>query len=156
MNPRPAEFLTEFQALDITEGRATHTLRLVAPLTVYSGVLDAVVTVPQGFEFDGESIPAFLQWLVPPFGQSKRGAGVHDYLYRYAGFHDATGHVHPVPRAQADAVYRELIEAKGLPVWRGRMRWAVLRLVGWSAWEGNSATHGLNLPSSKQPPTTRL
>jgi len=61
MNPRPAEFLTEFQALDITEGRATHTLRLVAPLTVYSGVLDAVVTVPQGFEFDGESIPAFLR-----------------------------------------------------------------------------------------------
>lgn len=127
-------FLSEFRVLDVTEGRETSTLELLEPFQVYSAVLDAIITVPAGFRFDGESIPVALQWLVPPFGQSKRGACVHDYLYRTRGFHTVAGEVVPVSRAEADAVYRELIAAKGLPRWRASMRWAVLRLVGWAAW----------------------
>lgn len=131
---KEAAFLSEFRVLDVTEGRETSTLELLDPFQVYSAVLDAIITVPAGFRFDGESIPAALQWLVPPFGQSKRGACVHDYLYRTRGFHTVTGEVVPVSRKQADAVYRELITAKGLPKWRATMRWGVLRLVGWAAW----------------------
>ena len=130
-------FLSEFKALDVTEGKDTHTLMLTEKFQIYSAVLDAVITVPPGFTFDGESIPRFLQPLVPPFGQSKRGACVHDYLYRFAGYHDDYGFIVPVTRSQADHVYRELILAKGLPTWRGHMRWAVLRLVGWTAWDSN-------------------
>jgi len=130
-------FLSEFKAFDVTEGRETQTLELASPFQVYSAALDAIITAPQGFRFDGESIPMFLQWLVPPFGQSKRGACVHDYLYRYAGYHSISGVVIPVSRAEADAVYCELIKAKGLPHWRATMRWGVLRLVGWAAWNSN-------------------
>ena len=132
-----AAFLTEFKALDVTEGKETQMLELEAPFQVYSATLDAIITVPQGFRFDGESIPACLQWLVPPFGQSKRGACVHDYLYRYRGFHTMTEVLVPVTRAEADAVYCELIKAKGLSSWRANMRWGVLRLVGWCAWNTN-------------------
>lgn len=134
---REAEFITEFKALDVTEGRDTHTLELLEPLMVYSGVLDCIIKVPAGFRFDGESIPAFLQWLVPPFGQSKRGACVHDYLYRFAGYHNADGGLVSVTRTEADAVYRELCRAKGLPKWRASLRWSVLRVVGWAAWNAN-------------------
>jgi len=130
-------FLSEFRALDVTEGTATHTLMLTEKFQVYSATLDAIITVPHGFTFDGESIPRFLQPLVPPFGQSKRGACVHDYLYRYAGYHSVTGIIIGVNRAEADAVYCELIRAKGLPWWRANMRWGVLRLFGWHAWNSN-------------------
>lgn len=134
---KKAEFITEFKALDVTEGFDTHTLQLVEPLEVYSGYLDAIIRAPKGFTFDGESIPLWLQWLSPPFGDSKRGACIHDYLYRNAGYIDADGRLHPVSRSQADAVYRELIEAKGLPRWRANIRWATLRLVGGFAWQAN-------------------
>lgn len=134
---REAEFLTAFQALDVTEGRETHTLELLADLRVYSAVLGAEITVPKGFRFDGESIPIALQWLVPPFGQSKRGACVHDYLYRFAGYHNADGLLVSVSRTEADRVYRELVLSRGLPSWRAQVRYSVLRLVGWAAWNGN-------------------
>jgi len=130
-------FLSDFRVLDVTEGRDTQTLELELSFQVYSAALDAIITVPQGFRFDGESIPVFLQWLVPPFGQSKRGACVHDYLYRFAGYHSISGVIIPVSRAEADAVYCELIKAKGMPRWRATMRWSVLRLVGWAAWNKN-------------------
>lgn len=135
---RKAEFITEFEALDAAEGTEVNKLRLISPFTVYSGVLDAVITVPTGFTFDGESIPLILHGLVPPFGQSKRGACVHDYLYRYRGYRTPGGDFHKVTRAQADAVYKELVLLKGLPSWRANVRWSVLRLVGGLAWSQNA------------------
>lgn len=135
---KSAEFITEFQALDVAEGQQTNMLRLIAPFTVYSASLDAIITVPEGFTFDGESIPAWLHGLVPPFGQSKRGACVHDYLYRLHGYRTPEGEFHPVTRKQADAVYKELVLAKGLPSWRAAVRWGVLRAVGWAAWNANA------------------
>lgn len=146
---KPAEFISEFKALDKTEGFETHTLMLMEPFTVYSGYLDAVITVPDGFTFDGESIPLCLQWLAPPFGDSKRGACVHDWLYRNAGYIDERGFFRPVQRKQADAVYRELIEAKGLPRWRANIRWAALRVVGGFAWRENLQTEDKSLPPSQ-------
>lgn len=134
-----AEFITEFEALDVAEGKQTSLLRLISSFTVYSGVLNAIITVPKGFEFDGESIPVWLHAVVPPFGQSKRGACVHDYLYRNHGYRDQYGGLIPVTRAQADAVYKELVLAKGLPSWRANIRWSVLRLVGWVPWKNSTA-----------------
>lgn len=148
---KEAKFLTEFRALDVTEGFQTHTLQLLEPLVVYSGILDAVITVPSGFTFDGESIPLCLQWLAPPFGDSKRGACVHDWLYRKAGYQDEHGVLRTVRRSQADAVYRELIEAKGLPGWRANIRWAVLRLVGGLAWNANRKNQDKSFPPSQTP-----
>jgi hypothetical protein len=134
---KEASFITEFQALDVAEGQQTSLLKLIAPFSVYSAVLDAIITAPEGFTFDGESIPVWLHGLVPPFGQSKRGACIHDYLYRNHGYRTPGGDFHPVTRAQADAVYKELVQAKGLPGWRANVRWGVLRLVGWAAWRAS-------------------
>ena len=128
------EFLSEYAAQDVSEGTETRRYRLLEPFLVRSAVLRAVVTVPAGFEFDGESIPDWLHGLVPPFGQSKRAACVHDYLYKYAGYDRADGTFTEVERKTADRVYLELALLKGLPQWRALMRYRVLRLVGWVAW----------------------
>ena len=137
---RPPEFLSEFRAEDIAEGSETRRYRMLSHFRFYSAVLQSEVEVPEGFICDGESIPEAIRWLVPPFGQSKRGAFAHDYLYRHAGY-VVQGAIHPVDRKTADAVYRELVTLKakvdGLPQWRATMRWAVLRLVGGAAWQEN-------------------
>lgn len=137
---RETEFITDLVAVDVSEGRerAGASYELQQPFRVYTRVLAAEITVPTGFRCDGESIPALLRWLVPPFGQTKRGAFVHDYLYRHGGYHLPGGVLVPVTRAQADAVYRELVTAKGLPNWRASMRHGVLRLVGGIAWSANA------------------
>lgn len=132
-----AEFLTDFIVLDITEDQEVQRLKLLEPFRVYSAVLQDQVQVSEGFEFDGESIPLFLQGLVKPFGQSRRGACVHDWLYRHGGYYRADSSFVPVTRKQADAVYRELILAKGLAPWRAATRYSILRLVGWAAWSQN-------------------
>lgn len=134
MKPRPAEFLTEFRALDVAEGTETDRLELLAAFMVYSAVLQDIVTAPEGFTFDGESIPVAVRWLAPPFGQSKRGACIHDYLYRTRGYHRLNGEFVIVTRKQADQVYLELVRLKGLPILRSYTRYAVLRLAGWWAW----------------------
>lgn len=145
-----AQFLSDFKALDVTEGFDTHMLELEVPFSVYSGYLDTIITVPSGFVFDGESIPLFLQWLSPPFGDSKRGACVHDYLYRHAGYYDNYGAFHPVSRFQADNVYHELILANGLPAWRANIRYYTLRVAGWKAWNDNRALLNKTLPPNAQ------
>ena len=134
----PPEFLTDPEFVDITEGRQTQRYRLRGSLSVYSAVLDRIITVPDGFEFDGESIPTGLQWLVKRFGASKRGAAVHDYLYRYGGYRLPNGTLQSVTRRQADDVYAELLQLKGLPAWRANLRWLTLRAVGWAAWNENA------------------
>jgi len=140
MEARKPEFLTELRAEDISEGTETRRFRLFAPFRFYSAVLCAEVEVPEGFICDGESIPDSLHWIAPPFGQSRRAAFGHDYIYRHAGY-VVDGVVWPVDRKTADAVYRELATLKakveGLPKWRATMRWAVLRLVGGAAWQEN-------------------
>lgn len=137
--PRAAEFLTDLRSLDVAEGMEVNRFQLLDDFRVYSAVLGDILTVPAGFTFDGESIPSFVAWLAPPFGQSKRGACVHDYLYRHSGYYRHTGIFKPVTRKQADAVYHELVTLKGLPAWRATMRWSVLRLAGWYAWNNQPA-----------------
>lgn len=144
---RAAEFLTEFRALDVSEGTETDHLRLLEPFGVYSAVLDDEFEVAAGFDFDGESIPMAARWLVKPFGQSKRGACVHDWLYRHGGYYRADGFFVRVSRKKADAVYHELVMLKGLPGWRANMRWGVLRLVGWKAWNANQKNDPYQTPS---------
>jgi hypothetical protein len=139
MPARTAEFLTDLRALDVAEGTEVNRFQLLADFRVYSAVLQDTLIVPEGFTFDGESIPSFVAWIAPPFGQSKRGACVHDYLYRHSGYYRINGEFKPVTRRTADAVYHELVTLKGLPKWRATMRWTVLRLAGWYAWNHQPA-----------------
>ena len=139
LNEADGPFLSDFRVWEEAEGAEVHAYELAEPFIIRSTVLNnAVVTVPKGFKFDGESIPAWLAWLVKPMGESRRGACVHDYLYSNRGYYTAYGTFIPVDRKTADAVYRELVIAKGLPKWRAAVRWGVLRLVGWKAWNDDA------------------
>lgn len=40
-----------------------------------------VITIKPGFEWDLSSVPRFLWWLFPPFGDFILGALVHDWMY---------------------------------------------------------------------------
>ena len=43
---------------------------------------EAVITIPEGFTFDGSSVPRFLWWLFPSYGDFFFAALLHDYLYQ--------------------------------------------------------------------------
>ena len=82
-----AEFLTDLKLLDISEGTQTRLFELEVPFRVYSGVLDAIIEVPAGFECDSESIPVWLQCIAPPFAfltSSRRftPGNIHSHFFR--------------------------------------------------------------------------
>lgn len=129
-----AAFLTDPSFLDITEGAETQKLKLLSELRVYSKVLNAEIVVPEGFEFE-ESIPTVLFSLSRPRGESKRAACVHDWLYR-KGSYTNFGGTFPVTRKQADAVYHELLIAKGVHPVRAYFRWLGVRFGGRTSWKG--------------------
>lgn len=124
-----AAFLTNTRFEDVTEGSETQRLRTMDELQVFSAVLNAVIVIPAGFEFE-ESIPSFLFSVSRPRGESKRAACVHDWLYR-KGSYTNFGGTFPVTRQQADAVYHELLVAKGVHPVRAYFRWLGVRLGGW-------------------------
>ena len=138
MNLRPAEFLTNPRFFDITEGRETQRLELESDLFAYSAVLGSELVVRAPFIFE-ESIPRPLIGMAPAMGVTKRGACIHDALYRFGGYHEPeVGQPDtfiPVTREQADAVYREMLIAKGYTPFLARIRWLAVRLGGWRAWK---------------------
>jgi hypothetical protein len=94
---------------------------LTRPLVYESDVLDAVLTVPQGFRTDFASVPR-LPFIYLLYGGDfcDEAATVHDYLYSASG----------VPRATADAVFREALKAQGVAAWRRWPMWFGVRLFG--------------------------
>lgn len=101
-----------------------------------------VYTVPAGFKTDGASIPRFL-WRVcgtPLDVPRVYAALVHDWLYsggvpNAARLHDAAYSGTPVvTRAEADALYRDLLIALGVSRVKAYTEWAALRLCGGGHW----------------------
>jgi hypothetical protein len=142
---RSTEFLTPLQYEDISTNGDILRIKLTSDFRVYSETVENEICVPAGFECDGESVPQLLHSIVPPFGVSRRGAVVHDYLYTNAALY---GPVEPhkssvrcgwinVDRKTADRVYLELLLAAGLQKWRAYNRYFQLRLYGWIAWNNH-------------------
>ena len=140
---RPAEFLSPLRYEDLSSGEEILRLKLLWPFRYYSRILESEVELPVDFICDGESVPARLYSLVPPFGIARKGAVAHDGLYTFGGYHEPgrAAFVH-VTRAVADAVYRELLVCAGVPKWRAWIRWCALRLAGWKAWNDHRAEDG--------------
>jgi hypothetical protein len=95
---------------------------------------DETYHIPAGFKTDGASIPRFL-WRVcgTPLDVPRIYAAiVHDWLYS-GGRPDAT-------RADADAIYRDMQIALGVPRIKAYVEWVALRLCGGSHWHGNKHT----------------
>jgi hypothetical protein len=100
---------------------------LLSPL-VYTTKRGDTFEVPAGFTSDFASIPKVFWTVVgDPDGPWAPAAVIHDFLYRTA----------IVPRAEADAIFREAMEELPGISWLKRWAmWAALRVGGWAAYKG--------------------
>ena len=92
--------------------------------------------IPQGFIFDGASIPKFLHTWLSPTGVLLMGGLVHDYAYKYAtllksGKKKTMG---TITQKKADEIFRDInIEQNGFHLLNKLAYWA-LRIGGFVAW----------------------
>jgi hypothetical protein len=67
--------------------------------------------------------------LLPPANQpAGKAAVVHDYLYATRGLDGRYS------RAGADAIFRQALQALGVPLWKRTLLWAAVRLGGADGW----------------------
>ncbi len=87
------------------------------------------VWVPEGFPYDGASIPAAV-WTIAytPFSPIvMAAAAAHDWLY----------HTHAVERGDADRILREILLRDGVSSELARSMYLAVRLVGGNYWDNN-------------------
>jgi hypothetical protein len=83
------------------------------------------VTIPEGFQWDGASVPRPLWFIMPKFGENSIAFLMHDFLYsRYAP--------HTISRAEADAILREDLLQLGVGRVRAALVYRTVRLFGGS------------------------
>jgi len=118
MKIEAAKFLTELKTTTRYDG-----VEILDAMLVYASVIfGGLITVPAGFPTDGASVPRlpFIYWF---FGNTAKHAAVlHDFLYS-SGL---------VPRAVADAIFREAMESMGLGWIHRNSMWAGVRVFGGS------------------------
>lgn len=86
------------------------------------------VVVPYGQYTNGPSWPTLLQGLFPILNDSLIAAIYHDHL--------ASTPTSGVPRAEADALSREMKLAGDVTWLRAWAEWVAVRCVGWIKWHG--------------------
>lgn len=87
-----------------------------------------VVTVPEGYETDGFSIPQALWSLIgSPWNRFAPAAIVHDYLYTTNGLGVYT-------RAEADKIFKWLLLVLGMGEIRARAMYRGVQVGGWVGW----------------------
>lgn len=103
---------------------------LTRPLVYESELLNAIITVPEGFQTDLASVPR-LPVIYAMVGDTARAAAVvHDFLY---------GRPDLCSRKVADAVLQEACGASGVSGWRAWLMWAGVRIGGSSHYAKRSA-----------------
>lgn len=85
------------------------------------------ITIPEGFRFDGHSVPRLFWVFTPPFGLDIYASLVHDYLCKYPN-------TLSVKRKQADAEYKALMfsEAYQMSALRSFLMTSAVRLWGFT------------------------
>lgn len=95
--------------------------------------------IPEGFVFDGASIPKFFRAWLSPVGVLMMGGLIHDYAYKYktllkANFEDTIG---PMSQKLADQYFKDInISVNGFRI-LNYIGYSALRLGGWMAWRGH-------------------
>ena len=95
--------------------------------------------IPEGFTFDGASIPKFLRSFFSPVGVLLIGGLVHDYMYKYAACKPSEegAPLMLVNQKDSDRIFRDInIEVNGFYTMNHLAYWS-LRLGGWVAWNGH-------------------
>ncbi len=81
------------------------------------------IYVPAGFITDFASIPRFAWWICPPAtGLHRKAAIPHDWIYQTAGVN--------LTRRQADKIFLEIMEIRGVPGWRRYAMYGAVRTFG--------------------------
>lgn len=91
------------------------------------------ITLPAGFMSDGATVPRFLWWFLPPWGDAATVAAlIHDFAC------DSLKAGNPVAggptRAACDALFREALLDVGVAAWRAWLCWSGVR--AYSLYEG--------------------
>jgi len=95
--------------------------------------------IPEGFQFDGASIPKFLRSFFSPVGVLMIGGLVHDYAYKYKTLlkknkKDTMGEL---TQKRADEIFRDInIIVNGFYTMNRLAYWS-LRIGGFMAWNGH-------------------
>ena len=95
--------------------------------------------IPEGFQFDGASIPKFLHTWLSPVGVLLMGGLVHDYAYKYETLLklDKTGTMGTIDQKKADQIFRDInIDNNGFFFLNYLAYWA-LRAGGFMAWNSH-------------------
>ena len=103
--------------------------------------------IPNGFIFDGASVPKFLATFLSPVGVLLMGGLVHDYGYKHATLKKKDGTtIGPQDQKYMDTILRDVcIEVNGFKVLKYLAFWT-LRLAGFVAWNGHKkrGTHEIS------------
>ena len=95
--------------------------------------------IPEGFQFDGASVPKFLATWLSPVGVLLMGGLVHDYAYKYKTLlkADKKNTMGELTQKDADIIFRDInIEQNGFHFLNNLAYWA-LRIGGFMAWNGH-------------------
>ena len=95
--------------------------------------------IPEGFQFDGASIPKFLRTFFSPVGVLLIGGLVHDYAYKYKTLlkKNKKTTMGDLTQKQADEIFRDInIIVNGFYV-MNYLSYYSLRLGGYIAWNGH-------------------
>ena len=90
-------------------------------------VFGTTICVPKGFEYDGASVPRFFWWWLPPYGEYKTWACVHDWLY-YSGLYD---------QKLCDDIFLILMRYGDTGKLRRFVIWIAVRLFGKKAYKAH-------------------
>ena len=95
--------------------------------------------IPEGFQFDGASIPKFLRTFFSPVGVLLIGGLVHDYAYKYKTLlkKNKKTTMGDLTQKQADEIFRDInIEVNGFYFLNYLAYWSLI-IGGWVAWNGH-------------------
>jgi hypothetical protein len=122
----------------LSKGALAHVkgkLHIVTEEIRYRSSTGVLYVVPVGFQTDGGSVPRFLWWLYPPFGDDAEIAYVlHDYVYKHAEELYGSDPGLTLSRREGDGLLLDALEAldyrpTGRPVIHNGVR-----AGGWNAW----------------------
>lgn len=88
----------------------------------YSKTLGRWVVIPRGYRFDMLSIPRPFWIVLPPSGEGRRAALVHDFLVSELP--------HICSSRMAAKVFKEAMDCDSLPKWKIKVMYRAVRLFG--------------------------
>ncbi len=108
-------------------------------LTYEAGAARDRITVPKGFVTDLASIPRAVWSIYPPDGPWVKAAAIHDFLYFTQGDgiwfkRRGVARATPYDRREADDIFREAMEDRGIGGVTRTAIWTAVRLGGGKSW----------------------